>query len=171
MNIASTVEVIVIESRKIENTLIPLVPVTAHPPHSGKPRATHTRSQTLPPPVVAYPSGNRVRPPARHSRRSSCSSETTCPPSPSLSADFPQNQFPWNKYSFALAALPKPRRSYTNPAQQQQYPYAMDKHHQTYPGQPVVIPLHRNNRGNSFNKPIDISVCAFPFHTASCSWN
>ena len=140
------------------------------PPHSGNPRATHTRSQTLPPPVVAYPSGNRVRSPARHSRRSSRSSETTRPRSSSTSANFPQNQLPWNKYSSAPAALPKPRRSYTNPAQQQQYPYVTDKHHhQAYPDQPVVIPLHPNTRGNSFNRPIDISVCPFLFLTAPCS--
>jgi hypothetical protein len=34
----------------------------------------------------------------------------------------------------------------------------MDKHHHhAYPDQPVVIPLHPNSRGNTFNRPIDIS--------------
>ena len=123
MNITSTVEVIVIKSRKIENTGIPLLIRTNHcsPPHSGNPCTTHTHSQTLP--VVAYPSGDCVRSPARHCCRSSCSSETIRQPSPSMSADFPQNQFL----------------------------YVMDKHRQSYPDQPVIIPLHRNNRGNSFN--------------------
>ena len=121
MNIASTVEVIVIKSRKFENTGIPLLVRTHHcsPPHWGNPHATHTHSQTLP----VVPSGDRVRSPARHSCHSSRSSETIRPPSPCTSADFPQNQFP----------------------------YAMDKHRHTYPYQPVVIPLHCNNWGNSFN--------------------
>jgi hypothetical protein len=140
------------------------------PPHSGNPRATHTRSQTLPPPVVVYPSGNRVRSPPRHSRHSSRSSSTTRPRSSSTSANFPQNQLPWNKYSPTPAGPPKPHRSYTNPAQPQHYPYAMDKHqHHAYPDQPVVIPLHPNGRGNTFNRPIDISVCPFPFLTTPCS--
>ena len=123
VNIASTVEVIMIKSRKIENTGMALLVRTnpCSPPHSSNPRTTYTRSQTLPVCSISIRWSCQVT--CRHSRCSSHSFETIRPPSPSTSADFPQNQFP----------------------------YAMDKHRQTYPDQPVIIPLHRNNQGNSFN--------------------